>query len=672
MLSLKDLASLFGDHGLLSRNLRCEPADLGGIELPAILHVDMNHYVVLERIHRFGVDVVDPGSGRLSLSWEILSRRFTGVVLEPSFGSSFRRLGTETRYTIWPLLKGLPTGELKTSLVAVLILSVLIQLFALATPFYLQVMIDEVLMVNNLEMITVVVSAFLLVYLVSTATQFVRGVLVLMVGTRLSFMLAAGMMRRVMNISLSYFRVRTVGDIASRFGSLHPVQQFLTENMTRMFVDLLMVFTTTVMLLCFSVKIALLVIAGSGLYLCIQYGLLQPYRPYQHEFLITDAELQTHFIESIRAIETTRHYEAAEQQLQDFLGRTADSLNASLNARKWSLVSEITQYLLMGVIAVFVVAMAVQDVTRSNISLGMLYMLTAYSSHLTSAMVSLTAGWQSYLMLSLYAQRLSDLIEAEQDERIPVKLAAPLRSLECRNLSFRRENQLVFNNVSFHLAAPQSLAIVGASGSGKSTLLSIILGEATASHGGVWINGQPLLRGQNPTGIISSLLPTDRLIRGSVLDNITYLDTRVDQNRMIRSATVCGIHEHIMMLPLGYQERLSEEDCPLSSGQKQRLLLARALYRRTRLLILDEATSHLDEASEITLMKRILALPRMCVYVTHRDSVAQLADRVIRLDEQADQPPVSTCPSPAGVSGERVSGNTSASHNTAIANPMAR
>lgn len=232
MLSLKDLASLFGDYGLLSRNLRCEPADLGGIELPAILHVDMNHYVVLERIHRFGVDVVDPGSGRLSLSWEILSRRFTGVVLEPSVGSSFRRLGTETRYTIWPLLKGFPTGELKTSLVAVLILSVLIQLFALATPFYLQVMIDEVLMVNNLEMITVVVSAFLLVYLVSTATQFVRGVLVLMVGTRLSFMLAAGMMRRVMNISLSYFRVRTVGDIASRFGSLHPVQQFLTENMT--------------------------------------------------------------------------------------------------------------------------------------------------------------------------------------------------------------------------------------------------------------------------------------------------------------------------------------------------------------------------------------------------------------------------------------------------------
>lgn len=672
MLSLKELTNLFNDHGLFTRSLRCEPAELRDLQLPIILHVDMNHYVVLESAHRFGLEVVDPGIGRVSLSWEKLSRRFTGVVLEPCLGSSFAQSGKETRHTIWPLPSGLPSSEFKASFAAVVVLSLLIQLLALATPFYLQVMIDEVLMVNNLEMATVVVSAFLLVYLVSTATQFLRGILVLVVGTRLSFMLSAGMMRRVLGISLPYFRARTVGDIASRFGSLQPVQLFLTENMARMFVDLLMVLTTTIMLLCFSIKIALLVIAASALYLCIQYVLLQPYRRHQLEYLITEADLQTHFIESIRAIETTRHYEAIEQQLQDFLGRTADSLNAALNARKWVLVSEITQYLLTGVIAVFVVAIAVQDVTRSAITLGMLYTLTAYSSHLTSAMVSLTAGFQSYLLLSLHAQRLSDLIEAEQDDRTPVKLIGPLTSLECRNITYQRGSRTVLNKVSFHLTAPNSLAVLGASGSGKSTLLSIIMGDLTASEGSVWINGQQLLSSQNPTGVMSSLLPTDQLTRGSVLGNITYLDIRPDQNRSVRAAIICGIHEHIMMLPLGYQERLSEEDCPLSTGQKQRLLLARALCRRTRLLILDEATSHLDEQSEIELMNRILTLPRMCVYVTHRESVARLAHRVIRLDELGDHPPLSACPSPDGVSGERVSGNTSASHNTAIANPMAR
>jgi len=631
MLSLKELASLLDGYGLSSRSLRCEPAELKDIQLPAILHVDMSHYVVLVKTHRFGVDVVDPGTGQLTLSWEKLNRRFTGIVLELSAGSSFSKLGAPTRYSIWPLLRGLPTQELRASFAAVLVLSLLIQAFALATPFYLQVMVDEVLMVNNLELSTVVVSAFLLVYLVSAATQFLRGALVLMIGTRLSFMLSAGLMRQIMHIRLPYFRTRTVGDIASRFGSLQPVQLFLTETMARILVDLLMVLATTIILLFFSVKIALLVIFVSFLYLLVQYAFLLPYRRYQQEFLVADAGLQTHFIESIRNVGTTRHYEAIEPQLQDFMSRTTDSLNASMLARKWVLASEVSQHLLSGGMAVIVVAIAVHDVIQGLITLGMLYTLTAYASHMTSAMVSLTAGWQAYLLLSLHAQRLSDLIEADQDKRTCMNLSAPLTSLECRNLSYERSNRLVLDNICLKLARRQSVAVTGASGSGKSTLLSIIMGELSPSSGTVWFNNQPLIPTQDPNGLMSSLLPEDRLIRGSVLDNITYLDDSPDQNRVIRAATVCGIHELIMLLPLGYQELLSEENCPLSSGQKQRLLLARALYRRAGLLILDEATSHLDEQSELELMARVLAMPRLCVYVTHRESVARLADNVIEL-----------------------------------------
>lgn len=661
-LSLKEITNLLEDHGMASRCLRGEPEDLKTAALPALLHVDMDHYVVLEGVSRNGVSIVDPANGRHELAWREVKRRFTGIVVEATKATQFEGKGKPKHFSVWPLLRALPLGDFRLGLLSILLLTLLVQAFALASPFYLQVMIDEVVMVNNLDMTVVVVSSFLLIHLVSASTQVLRGLTVLMIGTRLSLFLSSAVMSHVFKLSLSYFQTRTVGDLASRFSSLQPLQHFISESVIRIFVDLLMVITTFVVLMTFSLQIAVVVLAGSVFYLILQFGLLQPYRRYQHEYLINEAELHTHFIETLQTMRSLRRGEATGQRRQDWLNRQTDTLNALLVSRKWGLASEIARYLLVGGMSVVVVALAVQDVAASIISIGALYTLTAYASYLTNALVSLTAEWQSYMMLSLHVQRVSDITDAEIDQRKTVCSKTQVHSMTVKNLTCSYGPERLFN-VSLHLKKPQSLAIVGASGTGKSSLLSLLIGEGKgeSGQGEVMINDQPIFNSHDVGPVMSILTPHDQLIRGSIVDNITFLDVMPDQERMLRSALITGLHESVMSLPLGYQHRLSEQDCALSSGQRQRLLLARAIYRRTDILVLDEATSHLDECGEIELMSRILELGKICIFVTHRRSVATLADKVLQLGD-TDSFLVS----------ELVSGNTSANQSKVTANPIAR
>ena len=629
--TLQEMSSLLQEHGLLPRCLRGEPKDLRNLQLPAIMHVDFEHYLIVESTGRGGIRVIDPATGKCDLSWETVNRRFTGIVIEAVPGPKFQKTGKESRYSVWSLLRRLPTAGLASSLAGLILLTLLIQAFALITPLFLQIMVDEVLMVNNLEMTSMVVSCFALIYLVSALTQGLRGLVSLSIGTRLSYLLSTSLMSHVSKISLPYFHRRTLGDIASRFSSMQPIRAFLTEGIVGMLIDCIMILTTFIVLACFSVVIAMTIMLMAAAYMLLQYLLLLPFRRHQHEYLIRDAELQTHFIESVQTVETTRRYSATRQRLQDWQNRLIHSLNAQFRARRWLLGADMLRYLFGGILSIAVVGLATGDVVSGIISIGMLYTLTAYAGHLTSALMSLSSQWQSYLMLSLHTQRLSDLTEASCDERIPLQLNVPFKNLEIRSVTCRHHEDSVpvLKGFSMKIRAGESIAVTGPSGSGKSTLLAMIRGDLTPDKGSILINGQPLQPNQNPERLFSCMQESDRIIRGSVIDNITYLDPQADQERLVQAAGLSGCHRQVMGWPLSYQEKLSEENLQLSSGQRQRLLLARALYRNAEILLLDEATSHLDTSSEMEVMKKILALKRTCIFVTHRKNVAALADRTI-------------------------------------------
>lgn len=641
-LSLEQLSDLANHFSLDARALRCEIEDLGHVNLPAIAHMDFDHFVVLQKQTSRTVTIIDPACGRNVLPLRAFSKRFTGILLETQPGADFQSTGTPKDFSPLTFLSGLPNKNLMAALSGLILLSVCIQAFALLSPFYLQVVVDEVLTLNNRALAPVVVISFGLVYLISALTQWFRGLLRIRLGSHLTYLMSAGLFNQLVNLPIAFFSRRNIGDIVSRFGSLKPLQDFVADSAVMILLDLLMIVTTIFMITCYSPQVALFVVLLTLAYLVVQYFLLLPYRAHSHEFLIADANAQTHFIETVQAVDTVKRYQAVNRRQSTWLNKLATSLNAQIRAEQWELVSELSRYLLGGGMLLGVAYLAIDEIILSTLTIGMLYTLMSYSNHFTSAVISISGQWQNFLMLSLHVQRLSDISEHPRDVRTKLEPSA-VNKIELKQLGARvpQTEHLLFADVSLIIEKNDKIAITGPSGTGKSTLLALLLGERTPDLGEIIINGRPVIPELDPSPVFSSLRQTDQLLSGTVIDNITYLDPAPDQQRIIWATQLACAHEDIMKLPLAYQENLSEQGCTLSAGQRQRLLLARCLYRAPCVLLLDEGTSHLDEQTEANVMRNILGQPGICLFVTHRDSIAQMADRIINLGPDTPEPEAS-------------------------------
>jgi|AP95_1055475.scaffolds.fasta_scaffold00025_45 ATP-binding cassette subfamily B protein RaxB len=631
--TLEQISELAKHHGLETRSLRCEIEDFAHIRLPAIVHMDFDHFVILEKASRRNLVILDPARGRLSLSSAAFSKRFTGILLELGPGTTFATDGDAKHYSPLGFFSTLPKDNLPSALMGLLVLSLVVQVFALVTPFLLQIVVDEVLTMNNPDMAVLVTWGFAAVYILSATTQWFRGLLSIRLGSELSYIMAAGLLNRVTALPLTFFHRRSIGDIVSRFGSLKPLQEFISHGAVRVFLDLLMTCTTFIMILCFSMRIALFVSLTTAIYLALQYLFLAPYRRHSHEHLVSDAGVQSHFIETIQSIGMIKRFTAVNRRRNDWLNQYTVSLNAQVKARRWELVFEITRYLLGASIILGVVYLSVSDIAASAMTIGMLYSLVAYSGHFSNAILSISSEWQSWSMLNLHVQRLSDITDHATDTRVP--FSANAIKVEMRNLHFKfsgSQTELFFG-LNLMLDANSKVAILGPSGSGKTTLLAILKGEEQPVTGNVYIDDRPLSQLLNPVSLYSTLQQGDNLLAGTVMDNITFFDPAPDEARLFRATQLACIHQDILQLPLAYQEKLNDQGCTLSAGQKQRLLLARALYRPANMLLLDEGTSHLDSAIEFEVMQNILSEPGICFFITHREHIARLADHIIRLGE---------------------------------------
>jgi len=396
--------------------------------------------------------------------------------------------------------------------------------------------------------------------------------------------------------------------------------------------DLLMVITTFIMISLYSLQAGLYVLCLCLVYLLVQYLLTLPYRAHLHEQLIAEAEVQSHFIETIQTIDSIKRFEGTARRCSAWLNHLVRSLNAHVRSRYWELAAKIASYLFLGLVLLGVVYISVEKIELGLLTIGMLYTLVTYSNHFTNALVSLTHEWQAYLMLSLHVRRVSDITDHHPDARAPLSLHEPVNRIQVKDLDFGHTgSELLINHLNLQVQGCQKVAIVGASGSGKSTLFSLLRGDISAAKGQILINNRPLSSNLNPVALYASLQPNDVLLTGTVTDNIAFQDPSPDTNRILAAARAALVHDDILRLPMSYSEKLSEQGCLLSAGQRQRILIARTLYRKAEILLLDEATSHLDPVSELEIMKNILSLPVPCFFITHRPDIAALADHIVEL-----------------------------------------
>ncbi len=653
-MKLRDLLEVAAGIGFSGRPLKLDMPFLAKLSLPCILHWDMNHFVVLVKVRRDSVTVLDPAVGERRLSLDEVSAHFTGVAVELTPNADFKPAAPPPRVSL-AALTGKVLG-LRRSLLQILLVALVLELFAIVAPLCNQLIIDDVLTSGDRDLLKVLLVGFGLLLVTQTALGLARSWMLILLTQTLSLQWRGNTFAHLLRLPVGFFERRHLGDITSRFGAVDAIQKTLTTAAIEALLDGLMGVAALVMMLIYAWPLALVVIAAVVLYGLLRWAAYRPLRDAAAERLVVAARESTHFLETLRAMTPLKLFGREQERRAQWQNLIVEVQNRDVRTAKLSMAMSTANTFLFGVenlLVLFLGAGLILDGQQAGsvtMTVGMLFAFLSYKGQFTGRVSALINYAVELRMLGLHAERLADIaLEPPEPDEVPDHDLAHLSaSLELRDVSFRYGDRepWILRHVNLTVPAGQSIAITGPSGSGKTTLLKVLLGLLEPEEGEVRYGGMPMrqLGLRNVRRQIGTVMQEDVLLTGSLADNIACFDTQPDLERVQASAMLAQIHEDICRMPMGYQTLVGDLGSGLSGGQKQRLLLARAIYRRPRILALDEATSHLDVARERAVTANLAQLPVTRLMIAHRPDTIAGAERVIVLDGGV----VDELPPPAG------------------------
>lgn len=635
-LTLQHLMQLADNLGLAGRALRLEPEELAQLKLPCILHWQMSHFVVLVKVKGQKIQIHDPAFGKRELGFADVDQCFTGIALELSPTTEFKKQDQRQKLSVrqfWSSASGL-----WSALFRILLMSLVLQFFLLVAPYYMQLVVDEVLVSRDLDLLHVLAIGFALLLLLQILTNILRSWLVLHLGSVLNLQLATNLFRHLLHLPMSFFEKRHMGDIVSRFGSLQQLRDLLTNSLIEALIDGLMACTVLVLLFVYHPVLAAVVLAAVLLYALLRYIFYSPLKQCTEQGIVAQAKEQSGFMESVRAIQCLQLFSKQSQRLSLWQNQYSDAVDQQFRLGRWHLSLQAVHQLLFGIEHIVVIYLAALAVIDNAFSVGMLFAFASYKSQFTQRAAAFIDHWIEFRMLELHLQRLADIALTDTENLGERQTYLQLQGhIELRDLHFQQTAQdpWLFHQLSFRLSPGESVAIVGPSGCGKTSLLKIMLGLATAQQGKVLIDGMELSSFglQHYRSQIAAVMQNDQLLSGSVMDNISFFSPKPDVQHLMHCAELAAIHQDIIAMPMGYNTLIGDMGSALSGGQKQRLLIARALYHKPRVLLLDEATSHLDLALEVRVNQAIRQLQIARIIVAHRPDSILTADRILLLQQ---------------------------------------
>jgi ATP-binding cassette subfamily B protein RaxB len=637
--TLADLIRMAGALQLNARPLRAELDHLPQLALPCVLHWDLNHFVVLAAVRRGVAEIVDPAHGVRRMKLAEVSRHFTGVALELAPGADFVARSERQRITLRQLL-GHVTG-LKRSLLQIFALALALEAFVLLSPFFIQWVVDGVLLSADRDLLVTLGIGFALLVLMQVAAGALRSYAVLYLSATLNVQWIGNVFSHLMRLPLAWFEKRHTGDVMSRFGAIQQIQQTLTTHFIEAVLDGLLVVATLAMMLFYSVTLTAIVLAAVAVYALLKWAFFRPLRNATEEAIVHDAQRATHFLESLRGVQAIKLFNRQQDRQARFMNVVVDAMNATLATRKIDLVLSMANKLVFGLERVAVIWVGALLVMQQSFTVGMLFAFIAFKEQFATRISGLIDKGVELSMLKLQGERLSDIVLTAPEEDAP--RPADGRELEARlalrEVSFRYADgePEVLSKLSLVVEPGESVAIVGPSGCGKTTLLKLMLGMHAPDAGEIAVGGVSLERIglARWRDMIGTVMQDEPLFAGSIADNICFFDVDPDPAWIEECARLASVNEEIEALPMGYHTLIGSMGATLSGGQKQRILLARALYKRPRFLFLDEATSSLDVDRERLVNQAVAQLELTRVIVAHRPETIASADRVIVLQQGA-------------------------------------
>ena len=634
--TLSDISGLLEGLGFITRPLRISLDALSLIRCPAILHWDMNHFVVVKQVNKKYVVIHDPALGVRYCRWEEVSQSFTGIVLEVEKSSDFQAIRHQHKLTLSSLVKTI--RGINTFVALLVLLSFAIEGLNLLNPLFIQYVADDVIGYSEKSNLYVISFGFLLLVIMQIFAEYLRGHMVVYVTHHLTEQFSSNIVRHILKLPLSFFEKRHKGDLQSKFQSIEHIQRKISTDFVTTVLDGFMIVINGVVMLMYSPLLTAIVVSSLFLFFSVRYTSYHQLRQQSSASVHQHAKAMTVFLETLQGIIPIKSFLKERVQFDVWRNSYIDALNADIQVAKKNVLYQIINHFLFHVEYLMVVCVGALLVLSHRFSLGMLMAFLSYRLLLVNKSVSFIQNVFDYKLIAIQLNRLSDIL-FQPPETISGGVGLPMKTkgtLALAQVSFQYHpnEKAILHNITICIHAGEKVAIIGRSGGGKSTLLKVMMGLLDKTSGLIEIDGMALetFGLKNSRELTAAVMQDDALLSGSIMSNIAFFDENIDPDRVYRVAKIASIHDDICRLPMGYETWVGDMGSTLSGGQKQRILLARALYKEPKILFLDEATSHLDVDNERKINQSLSELQMTQIVIAHRKETIHMADRVIDLD----------------------------------------
>ena len=626
------------DLGLKARSCRTGWSRLARTPLPAIASLRDGGFMVIGKASEDRVLVQLSGEARPAFMTEaeLLAIWDGGLILMT------RRAGLSDmtrRFDIGWFLGAI--HKYRRLLGEVLVASFFLQIFALVSPLFFQVVIDKVLVHRSLSTLDVLVIGLLAISMFETVLGILRTYLFSHTTNRIDVELGARLFHHLLALPMAYFQARRVGDSVARVRELENIRNFLTSSALTLAIDLLFTSVFLAVMFVYSPLLTWIVVGSFPFYIAISAGVTPLFRRRLDEKFRRGAENQAFLVESVTGIETLKAMAVEPQMQRRWEEQLAGYVAASFRVLSLgNTASQIVQFV-SKVVTAAILYFGARQVIDGSLSVGELVAFNILASRVSAPVLRLAQIWQDFHQARLSVQRLGDILNTTAEPTYSVgrsQLPALRGNITFDHVTFRYrvDGQEILHDISFEVPAGQMVGIVGPSGSGKSTFAKLVQRLYVPESGRVLIDGTDIAMA-DPAGLrrqIGVVLQENVLFNRSVRENIALSDPAMPMERIVAAATLAGAHEFILELPEGYDTVVGERGSTLSGGQRQRIAIARALIADPKILIFDEATSALDYESERIIQQNMkeIAKGRTVLIIAHRLSTVRSADRIVTLE----------------------------------------
>jgi ATP-binding cassette, subfamily B, bacterial HlyB/CyaB len=624
--------------GLKARERRVKWSHLATIPLPAIAALRNGGFLLLAKASEDKILVQEPFSPRPSfLTRAQFEATCDGRVVLMTRRVSITHLSR--RFDVTWFLGAI--HKYRKNLGEVVVASFFLQLFALISPLFFQVVIDKVLVHRSLSTLNVLIIGLVTISIFETILGILRTYLFSHTTNRIDVELGARLFRHLLALPTAYFQARRVGDSVARVRELENIRNFLTSSALTLVIDLFFTFVFLAVMFLYSPLLSCLVLAAFPFYIGISAGAAPLFRQRLDEKFRRGAENQAFLVESVTQVETLKSMAVEPQMQRRWEEQLAGYVAASFRVLQLSNTASQTVQLVSKLVTAGVLYFGAKLVIDGDLSVGELVAFNILAGRVSAPVLRLAQIWQDFHQARLSVERLGDILNAPAEPTFnPARATLPAIcgeiTFEHVNFRYRLDASEVLHDVNCKIAPGQIVGVVGPSGSGKSTLTKLIQRLYVPESGRVLVDGVDLamvdtawLRRQ-----IGVVLQENMLFNCSIRDNIALADPSMPIERVVAAAKLAGAHDFILELPEGYDAIVGERGGSLSGGQRQRIAIARALITDPRILVLDEATSALDYESERIIQDNMseIAADRTVIIVAHRLSTVRRTDRILTLD----------------------------------------